>query len=101
MAQEELEVLHLHLKAARRRLSSRQPGVGSQSPTVTSYSNKATPPNSATPWARHAPPPQTCTVTGTLLSPTVCMFSFSFWRPSTASYVGHSMPEDSTSMPTS
>jgi hypothetical protein len=47
MVQEELRVLRLYLKAARRRLASRQLGVGHTS------SNKATPPNSATPCAKH------------------------------------------------
>jgi hypothetical protein len=61
---EELRVLHLVLKANRRRLTSRQPASGSQSSpsplTVTqflqegyTYSNKATPLNSATPWVNH------------------------------------------------
>jgi hypothetical protein len=45
MAQEELRVLHLYLKAARRRLASRQLGGGSQSPGPQGHtsSNKATP----------------------------------------------------------
>jgi hypothetical protein len=44
MVQEELRVLHLHLKATRKRLSSRQLGEGSQSPLSQEYtsSNKAT-----------------------------------------------------------
>jgi hypothetical protein len=65
---EELRVLPLVLKAARRRLASRQLGlrVLKPTPTVTHFlqqghidSNKATPPNSATPWAKHI---QTTTV---------------------------------------
>jgi hypothetical protein len=50
MAQEELRVLHLHLKEARSRLASRKQEEGLQAHTS---SNKATPPNSATPWAKH------------------------------------------------
>jgi hypothetical protein len=62
MVQEELRVLHLYLKAVSGRLASRQLGlrVLKLTPTVThffhqnhTYSNKATPPNSATPWARY------------------------------------------------
>ena len=54
MGQEELRVLHLHLKAASRVLTSRQLGLGSESPHPT-----VPPPNSATPWAKHI---QTITV---------------------------------------
>jgi hypothetical protein len=50
MVQEELRVLHLVPKANRRRLASRQLDKGLKAHT---YSNKVTPPNSATPWAKH------------------------------------------------
>jgi hypothetical protein len=68
MALEKLRVLHLVPKVNRRRLAFRQLGRGSQiqPPTVVhflqqghTYSNKGTPPNSATPWAKHI---QTTTV---------------------------------------
>jgi hypothetical protein len=52
MVQEELRVLHLHLKAARRRLAPMWlEGQGSHCPAPQWYtsSNTATPPNSATP----------------------------------------------------
>jgi hypothetical protein len=49
MVQAEGRVPHLHLKAARRRLASRQQ---SPCPQWHIYSNKATLPNSATPWAK-------------------------------------------------
>ena len=54
MVQEEMRVLHLHLKAARRTLVSRQLVQRYQSPHPLwqTYSNRATPPN-ATPWAKH------------------------------------------------
>jgi hypothetical protein len=50
--QEELRVLHLHLKAASRILTSTQQGWMSYSPHTQwhTYSNRATPFNSATPW---------------------------------------------------
>jgi hypothetical protein len=51
MAQEELRILHLHLKAASRILTSRM-RVLSPRPQWHTYSSKATPLNSATPWAR-------------------------------------------------
>jgi hypothetical protein len=62
MVQEELRVLPLHLKAARRRLGfqAARMGILKPMPTVThllqqghTYSNKAKSPNSATPWAKH------------------------------------------------
>ena len=55
MVQEELRVLHLHLKAPSGRLSSRQLGWEylSPSPPWHTYSNKATPLNSATSWVEH------------------------------------------------
>jgi hypothetical protein len=55
MVLEELRVLHLHLKAARRRLASRQLEWGSYSlyPQWHTYSNRAMPSNSATPLAKH------------------------------------------------
>jgi hypothetical protein len=48
-------VLHLHLKAARRILASRQLGWGPLSPCPQwhTYSNRATPSNNAIPWAEH------------------------------------------------
>jgi hypothetical protein len=53
MGLEELRVPSLVLKVARR-LASRQLRVLNPTPTVTNtYSNKATPPNSATLWAKH------------------------------------------------
>jgi hypothetical protein len=61
LMEEELRSLLLNLKAARRRLASRQLGQGSWSPHPQwyTYSNKASPPNSATSWAKHM---QTITV---------------------------------------
>jgi len=74
MVQEELRVLHLHLEAASRILTSRKLHEGykaqthSDAPTPTrphllqqghTYSNKATPTNGATPWAEQI---QTITV---------------------------------------
>jgi hypothetical protein len=65
---EELRALPLHLKAVSRILTSRQLKWGSLKPTPTvthliqqghTYSNRATPPNSAIPWAEHI---QTITV---------------------------------------
>jgi hypothetical protein len=55
MVQEELRILHLHLKAASRILTSRQVGWGSYRPHPQwhSYSNRVTPSNSATSWAKH------------------------------------------------
>jgi hypothetical protein len=66
---EEGRVLHLHLKAARRKLASRQLGGGLKpTPTVTylfpkchTYSNKATPPNSVASWANTFKSPQQLT----------------------------------------
>jgi hypothetical protein len=52
MVQGELRVLHLHLKAARRRLAAKM-RVLKSTPTAHTCSNKATPPNSAIPWAKH------------------------------------------------
>ena len=55
MVQEELRVLHIHLKANRRRLASRQLRGGSHCPPTQQHtpSNKATLTNSATPWTKH------------------------------------------------
>jgi hypothetical protein len=54
MVQEELRVLHLHLKAARRRL----PGIEDEVLKVHAHNDTLLPtrphlPNSATPWAKH------------------------------------------------
>jgi len=51
MVQKKVRVLHLHLKAARMRILKPMP--------IVTYSHKATPPNSATLWAKHI---QTITV---------------------------------------
>ena len=53
--EKELRVLHLDLKVARKKLSSRQLGGGSRGPPPQRHtsSNKDTPPNSATSWANH------------------------------------------------
>ena len=71
MAHKMLWVLHPILKVNRRRSASRQLGEGSQSPPPKWHtsSNKATPPNSATPWAKHI---QTTT--------TMIQFSASTWQ---------------------
>ena len=55
MEQEELRVLHLHLKAASRKIAFQESRtrVLIPTPTVTDLFYKATPPNSATPWAKH------------------------------------------------
>ena len=54
MVQEELKVLHLHPKEARNRLRRQLGGVSpSPPPEWYTFSNKATPSNSATPWAKH------------------------------------------------
>jgi hypothetical protein len=63
MTLEVLRVLYLILKANSWRLTSRQLGEGFQfhshsgtlSPTRPHHSNKATPPNNVTPWAKHIP----------------------------------------------
>jgi hypothetical protein len=69
MVQETLRALHLHLKADRRKLTSRQLGgrFSKPIPTVThflqqgyTYPNKAIPPNNAIPWVKHT---QTITAT--------------------------------------
>jgi hypothetical protein len=54
MVQEELGVLHPHLKEAPSRLSPIWLGGGSQSPPTQwqIFSNKATPPYSDTPWVK-------------------------------------------------
>jgi hypothetical protein len=62
MVQEELRVLHLHLKAAKWKtdFQAAMVRVLKPTPTVThllqqdhTHSNKATPSNSATPWTKH------------------------------------------------
>jgi hypothetical protein len=55
MVLEELRVEHLVLKANRRRLTLRQLGRGSQIPPPQRHTScdKAIPPNSAIPWAKH------------------------------------------------
>jgi hypothetical protein len=57
VSRQKLGVLHLHPKEAQSRLAWRR--VSKPTPTVThsfqqghTYSNKATPPNSATPWTK-------------------------------------------------
>ena len=73
VVQEEWRVKHLPLKAASRRLTSRQLGWGSYTYTHSehllqpghTYSNKATPPNGATPWSKNI---QTITVTDWVFS---------------------------------
>jgi hypothetical protein len=66
MVQEEQRVLCLLLKAPRRSLTKALGRASKPTPRVAyflqqdyTYSNKATPPNSATPWAKHG---QTTTV---------------------------------------
>ena len=55
IVQAKLRVLYLHLKSANKILTSRQLGWGSQNPHPQwqTYSNKATPPISVTPWLKH------------------------------------------------
>jgi hypothetical protein len=55
-----LRILYLHLKATRKTLTSTLHRASKPTPTVThflqqghTYSNKATPPNTAAPWVKH------------------------------------------------